>query len=1615
MSDKEVKNCTSQTGCKNDKQQCFPATNTTMKNKLKCSVASPGYVLQNDIVTSCSQQPNCQIHNTSSSCIGPNSNILPCQTVSDPQKYEIINKLVKEKGCINVHRNPYPSTSPEYKVWGKGNCPNTLPSQATCAPICSPGYTSSGVTTCNKGTLTRAKCLPNSCPGTSVSGKLSTTPDTNPHSPSPQPQYNAWTKGNCGNKLNSGQSCQTVCSTGYITPGRTTCYLGDLTQPKCNPKPCPSGAKIMTTTTIGDKKMLTLHKELQSGSNITIPCSGHTNYPVIKQSPSWENKYTDNIILSCNLGQLTQQNNCKTYRNCTNSYKQQFCNPTNSVCNIDTITRLQTCKCDSLSVGDGRSKTKGGTGCTLCSTQNAVKDICNTITNEQLCKNDQNCDWKATSTPKCQIKQTLLGFKLNNGCICKPGYYKDQTSNTCRQCLSQVGCQTYDVQQYCRSKKNSQNAIYKYCSVATPAKEYKIVNGIVEQKGCIVSVPNNGTLGNCPVQPSELPSGSTCAPICKTPGYKPSGLTSCNKGTLTETKCNEIACSSITPPQNGSLGGCSSSLASQSTCIPTCSSGYDLSGVSKCNKGVFTSAKCIPGKCNNILSNLPQNNINIDCPNNVMDSGRKCNQKCKPGYIIQGPQQAECKNKKFTHINCVPEQCKLPSNGIPGILHKKVFNINNPIQINDYKNNTILDKSKYYLKCGSTDPANCSYSVICSKGNPSLIRVSPTPIKCSPPTNCSSGGDNICDAKTGKIKCTEEFTGTIEGFQVKDYQCSISDYNICKTSSTKINCETNKNCKWNPLSSPKCQIKHRNTYCKTLKTKGECNAAASTHKCNWGASGWKRGGLTKQGGCSDFYYLSSPEKLCKPNQCKCENGTPKPIKCSEHQDNQCIQCGDGYRLVDYNEYSSNIKPSPPWFGDIPNTQKSSINLTTRDQNYCLNNKCKCIPNVCICNQGTPNTHIDVDNHTNQKYLCHKNKDKSCKSCSSAYTHHFDRYCFPKCGDNQYIKQLPTINKTTAEVSQNKICANLTTCSVSRNEYVFSQPKRNNLGEYETNLICKPIASPCCFSKNKVSCKQYEETPPRLSKDKKYYEQNRICKQLDECKRDDRYIMKKANWDTTKNVFITNNECKLFKVCNKDQYRVTRGTKNQDGTLQSDTVCKKLSECKPGEFIIRMGGINENRECSKCPDNTFSIAKNMLSCSSMEQCGPGLKTDKQGTSTSNRTCKVCPPGKTSNKSHNENCLIDAPPTNCFCNNGVPVGNCKQKLHNCKLCSTGYVLKKIGDVHRCVNAKLSNHCNNGVISGDIKLGNAKCICIKNHFGGGPWNGNGFEKCTKKLTCSCPNGVGATNIPCGTGKRVCPLINSKGNLDKNGKPVSITCPEMNQKVCESCNVGFILDKNKQCIKHCPKDHWWDGKSCRPYTVCSTDEYEEKPPSKTNDRVCSLITKKCPPGETIIRKHTAKSDTICSGLQKQMKYAIKSKLKKPLKKCAPEDSNEITYNLCHLKSIKQMKISPPKLPSEYKHYILSVHSDNIQFTSMGTMMKQNFIRILKDTLYKKLTLNNRKDIILLSIQGDNPLRLDIAVKDPQDKVLSNLARKVNPLFLLKIVDIQKTSRMHITGIRKL
>ena len=58
-----------------------------------------------------------------------------------------------------------------------------------------------------------------------------------------------------------------------------------------------------------------------------------------------------------------------------------------------------------------------------------------------------------------------------------------------------------------------------------------------------------------------------------------------------------ITCDASAPPTHGGVGDCTNSLASGSTCQPTCNSGYTVSGTSSCREGTLTAATCSANPC----------------------------------------------------------------------------------------------------------------------------------------------------------------------------------------------------------------------------------------------------------------------------------------------------------------------------------------------------------------------------------------------------------------------------------------------------------------------------------------------------------------------------------------------------------------------------------------------------------------------------------------------------------------------------------------------------------------------------------------------------------------------------------------------------------------------------------------------------------------------------------------------------------------------------------------------------------------------------------------------------------------------------------------------------------
>ena len=83
-----------------------------------------------------------------------------------------------------------------------------------------------------------------------------------------------------------------------------------------------------------------------------------------------------------------------------------------------------------------------------------------------------------------------------------------------------------------------------------------------------------------------LASGSSCTPTCDT-GYTVSGASSCLDRVLTSATCAANPCDASGAIANGNLNDCTSSLASGASCTPTCDSGYTLTGTRSCSSGTL--------------------------------------------------------------------------------------------------------------------------------------------------------------------------------------------------------------------------------------------------------------------------------------------------------------------------------------------------------------------------------------------------------------------------------------------------------------------------------------------------------------------------------------------------------------------------------------------------------------------------------------------------------------------------------------------------------------------------------------------------------------------------------------------------------------------------------------------------------------------------------------------------------------------------------------------------------------------------------------------------------------------------------------------------------------------
>lgn len=109
----------------------------------------------------------------------------------------------------------------------------------------------------------------------------------------------------------------------------------------------------------------------------------------------------------------------------------------------------------------------------------------------------------------------------------------------------------------------------------------------VAKAKCIMNTgsntPANGALGTCAQYdnaPTRMDHADTCQITCNaggaaTPGYKDTGVSTCNDGTATHASCTVNTCNFGTIANANSVGTCTATMAQNTGCTFTCNSGYN--------------------------------------------------------------------------------------------------------------------------------------------------------------------------------------------------------------------------------------------------------------------------------------------------------------------------------------------------------------------------------------------------------------------------------------------------------------------------------------------------------------------------------------------------------------------------------------------------------------------------------------------------------------------------------------------------------------------------------------------------------------------------------------------------------------------------------------------------------------------------------------------------------------------------------------------------------------------------------------------------------------------------------------------------------------------------------
>jgi hypothetical protein len=160
------------------------------------------------------------------------------------------------------------------------------------------------------------------------------------------------------------------------------------------------------------------------------------------------------------------------------------------------------------------------------------------------------------------------------------------------------------------------HALSFYNNSSTHNHKYTLLTGTG------ISAPSDGSMGTCTT--STLLSGESCTFEC-TSGYTLSGNTTCtDDGVLTlgicEQDCDTSQQGLSIDPANGNMGTCTGTIQSGLSCSYVCNTGFSVSSASTCIDGVFD----VIGECLRDCTVSAPSDGSLGTCSSSMTSGTSC-------------------------------------------------------------------------------------------------------------------------------------------------------------------------------------------------------------------------------------------------------------------------------------------------------------------------------------------------------------------------------------------------------------------------------------------------------------------------------------------------------------------------------------------------------------------------------------------------------------------------------------------------------------------------------------------------------------------------------------------------------------------------------------------------------------------------------------------------------------------------------------------------------------------------------------------------------------------------------------------------------------------------------